>query len=530
MCLFVVCCLYVWRTRSRDSDALNPLKRGIGPMCFHRRTSSAPKILTPINAETSSILQAHLFHCKSLQYIQLNMSRSKNPPPISDHPKLNQFGRQVHSENLYLKFATDPLGQTHEDSIQIRIDIVSDTVQKCGFTSIYDAALVTARQAADSHRKTQQRNDLREFADSGGMTDLYRLSRSIYHANGTSSKQQEHHQQFITENVTEILSREVKDINSCEELRKETKDFTPEFLSSFSFSNVYNTVQKKAPVLITVLDSLIGSDASSEVVYEDEEEFPEPKSIARHRLIICSIAILLSNGPFNIVQSFFGYWLYSNRTSKRVITIMNHIGLSMSFNTILRCLRSQADEIMKILKKLCDLDHAFQIVFDNVNWCRDVRYERLHNQTGFASAIAAFVLIPWNRRPMFTHADIRNEEALTLTIQDFFPLQEHLIILRASFRYSLFSVLKAFGEANDLPPLSFKIDAPEVEKLDPIHKSTIHCFPLLDLNEAKMGEMAEALRRMRRYVGMSDIQTSENIILFKGDLLTVRNTRYVLPI
>jgi len=459
------------------------------------------------------------------------MPHSKNPPSVLHHLNVNQFDREVNSENMFLKLAKDDLGKTHEPSVQLLLDSVSENVKKCGFASIYDAALAAAKQAAKSNRKSQQRNDLREFADSGGMAELYRFSRSIYHANGTPSEQQEHHQQLVTESVAKILSHEVENLKSCKELRKGVKDFKPELLSSFSVSEVYTTIQKKAPVLISLFDSLMGSQPSPEIVDKDElQEFPEPESNGRHRHIVCSIAILLSNGPCNIVQSFFGYWLYSSRVPKRVIVIMNHIGLSVSFSTILRFLNSQAEEVIEILKKLCSRGNAFQIVFDNVNWCMDVRYERLHNQVGFASAIAAFVVIPSIPRPMFTHADIRTVEALTLTLLDFLPLKEHVTTLFASFRHSLFSVLKAFGEANDLPPLSFKINEPEVEKLDPSHKPTIHCMPLLDLNETNSGDMAEAIRRMRSYVGMSDSQASENKILFKGDLMTVRYTRYALPI
>jgi len=449
--------------------------------------------------------------------------------PRMPRTKVNQFGREVSSENLFLKHATDPMQQAHEESIHLRLDTLYEAAKAAGFASLNEAILLDARQAATTPRKSRRRSAWRQFADSGGMAELYRLSRCMHHANGAPSKQQEHHRQLVAESVAEILRKEVKDIKSCKELNKGPEDFTPEFLASFSFSEVYTTIQKKAPVMIALLDSLMGSDdASPEASDADDlQGVPEPVSHARHRRVVCSIAILLSNGPCNIVQAFFGYWLYSAGTSKRVIIIMNHIGLSVSYTTILRFLRSQADEVMKILRKLGDLGYAFQIVFDNVNWQMDVRYERLHNQVGFASGIAAFILIPWLLQKMFTHADIRAEEALTLTLADFLPLQHHITTLLASIRYSLFSVLKEFGEANDLPPLSFKIDAPEVEKLDPSHKPTIHCLPLIDLNEAKTDEIAEAIGRIRKYVGMSDRQTCENIILFKGDYMTVNNSRYV---
>lgn len=46
--------------------------------------------------------------------------------------------------------ATDLLGDFHPESVQLRLDRISDSVKEAGYTSIFDAALEAARMAVGS--------------------------------------------------------------------------------------------------------------------------------------------------------------------------------------------------------------------------------------------------------------------------------------------------------------------------------------------------------------------------------------------
>lgn len=301
-----------------------------------------------------------------------------------------------------------------------------------------------------------------------------------------------HHNELIIQHTLEIIRHEMSNLNSCKDLRIKPSEFNPILLVTFSFNEIYQKMQQCAPNVILLLESLMSGDSAAlhtsslDSESEDNDEIPDTSASAQIRKIVIALSILLSAGSLNFVHSFFSYYLYASRMEVRIIIILNHIGISMSRSHVGRILEQQANQIRQTLRRLSFLGIAFQISFDNINWLNDIRYERLHNQNNFASAITGFILIPnlKLRHPMFTHSDIRSENVQQLIILDFLPSDKDDDILSKSFRYSIFSILKSFAKVLDLKLPSLNIDHPDVTSLDPNLKPEIYIFPLLDLDES----------------------------------------------
>ena len=139
--------------------------------------------------------------------------------------------------------ATDSLGASHPESIQLRLEKVSDSVKEAEYTSIFHAALEAARMVIASDRKELGPLELREFINSGDMSKLYNLSYSVRHINRLPPEQEAQHTQLVTDTVAQIFQKEWHCLILCNALRMSLSSFTPGFVSSFSFDDIYETIQ-----------------------------------------------------------------------------------------------------------------------------------------------------------------------------------------------------------------------------------------------------------------------------------------------
>ena len=490
-------------------------------------TSMHPKASIPMTSETP--LQRKRANTSSDQ-----PPRVKRPRSAPDDTFLpTRRGKRAHSfdqpqrpkrariapEDYFMPIATDSLGDSHPESIQLRLDKVSDSVKEAGYNSIFHAALEAARCATTSDRKDSGRRELREFVNSGELNELYNLSHSVRHINRLPPEEKVLHTQLVTDPAAQIFKKEWNVLTKCHALRISLSEFNPGFISSFSFDDLYETVQKCAPTLVSLLESF-NPDLSPEAV-----ESRQTAIRRRRRRALTSITALLAGSSLTTVQTFVTYYLYASRVPKRVFNILNSLGISSSYTTLMRIVDQQAKEVRRILKGVAARGQAIQISFDNINWQNDVRYMRLHNWVSVGSGIAGYVLIAAKFTPMFPRSAVNYDAAKDLTLRDFLPSEADQNILLEAFRSSFFEVVKSFTKSLKLPAPTVDIPSPTVSPLDSTLRPEIHTLPLYDLNETLMDEMIQVLYRIQKDIGLSEEQVQKNIILFKGDLLTIINTR-----
>jgi hypothetical protein len=60
----------------------------------------------------------------------------------------------------------------------------------------------------------------------------------------------------------------------------------------------------------------------------------------------------------------------------------------------------------------------------------------------------------------------------------------------------------------------------------PIQQTQVLTLPVFDNNEAKIGEITTIVRGITQRMGFTAAELEDDKIIFTGDFLTVRNTRY----
>src|SRR5438876_11738436 len=116
----------------------------------------------------------------------------KRPNTSSDQLRRSKRPRSA-PDDYFMPTATDSFGLSHPESVQLRLDKVSESVKEAGYISIYHAALEAARVAVKSDRRMSGRVELREFVNSGDMSELYNLSHSVHNINRLPAEQQSLH-------------------------------------------------------------------------------------------------------------------------------------------------------------------------------------------------------------------------------------------------------------------------------------------------------------------------------------------------
>ena len=137
-----------------------------------------------------------------------------------------------------------------------------------------------------------------------------------------------------------------------------------------------------------------------------------------------------------------------------------------------------------------------------------------------------FQTVACKRLPLFNKTDIRNTAIQNLTARKVIPTLNDAAILRISFVSLIADVVERYIKetGGTIEHLGFAM--PSCSPLDPKESRDIHTLPTEDLNEGVIKDMVDILRNIQETIGLSETQAKENILLFYGDYLTVRNIRY----
>jgi hypothetical protein len=481
---------------------------------------------------------------------------------MANMARVNSFGRQVHGHYVE-SYALDDLGDTDPQAIEWRIEELRDKANEMRFTSIFDAIVVIAQSS-----KPQIRREFATFVKEGGLHDLFSLSHRAGYFKSSLQNESPFTESLLrgdtstdSSNLVETedtsvfvsdseplgqgypqLSNIVVDtaiaiikkewISLCQHssMKKPMREFDDSYIESFSFHNIYHQMQSLSPSLFRVLEALIPSKQDANLDTSQPGKTKEQKHQRRRkRQIVIAVSILgnLSNKQFNVVQGFLGYYLYACRVSSRVFPIFNHLGITPSIDGVRRALKSHADARRELLKSLGATGKAFQISFDNAALQYNVRYERLNNRGGFKVDTVGFVALPHEDNEMeeFKRLDADYKRVASLSVIDFIPSEDDSKYLREASRSMLFDVIKRFCQSNDLSVPNLTFSMPSIDPLDPKKSAKILTLPAYDKDEGKINDIIDIHYSIKNDIGLSGEQVETNLQLFKGDYMTIHNSR-----
>jgi hypothetical protein len=192
----------------------------------------------------------------------------------------------------------------------------------------------------------------------------------------------------VFENVIAEMTREAEVIRQDKQCHIGSKGVTPEFIHAFSFQSLGRRFAALAPTLWRLVCSLGDIDQDTVNQYlksppdgpgeleetEEEESNSEvrpnkKKSKAKEKvlaaiMVIAELAFTRSRNC-NAAQMMIGYYLFSTRTGKRVMGVLNHLGISVSYDTVRRALQANAEEVQALITRRARQD-PIALTYDNL--------------------------------------------------------------------------------------------------------------------------------------------------------------------
>ena len=93
-----------------------------------------------------------------------------------------------------------------------------------------------------------------------------------------------------------------------------------------------------------------------------------------------------------VLPDMRGYFLFASNTAKRCIEVLRRLSISVLYETIISALRRNGEASLKQLSE--EIRHRrFFVSFDNMNFFRNVRDQRVHNHAHQVNYTAGFVCV-----------------------------------------------------------------------------------------------------------------------------------------
>ncbi|TMC24704.1 MAG: hypothetical protein E6J34_00115 [Chloroflexi bacterium] len=213
----------------------------------------------------------------------------------------------------------------------------------------------------------------------------------------------------ICQLATKFLTQELDKFIFIGELIQPSTTITPETLTKFSIHTLSETMMKGAPLLSRLFQALVSDDkvntAEKSMFDEEKEGFAEKclsktaqrewRERQRTNRWIMSLSIICyaKIQKVNLQQQVMGYYLMSGNTPKRVFEVLHQLGMSVSYSSVVRTMKTIAKAAMEVLQRIPTEYPQFWTSKDNMDFMARVRDQRLDHQGALLHYSAGYVAI-----------------------------------------------------------------------------------------------------------------------------------------
>jgi hypothetical protein len=233
----------------------------------------------------------------------------------------------------------------------------------------------------------------------------------------------------------------------------------------------------------------------------------------------------------NLQQMIMGYYLVSANTPKRVLTVLHQLGITVSYKSVVRAMKTIADASMQLFRKIPVKHPHFWFSQDNMDFAARVRDQRLDHQGELMHYCAGYVAINHvgMTGSMLTADDIDMDRALDICARDILPSESDVKWLQNGTHFALYSVLHLYCEdsmtyisksGTQLQPVKLWVD-----HQIPRQKTHVWTLPVYARNEADLLQMCGLLRDIMTTLGLRADEMTGMKIFSNGDLYTVLKER-----
>jgi hypothetical protein len=217
---------------------------------------------------------------------------------------------------------------------------------------------------------------------------------------------------------------------------------------------------------------------------------------------------------------------------------MHRFGLTVSYETILKALRYNAEASRHLLRKVVKQGRFF-ISFDNMNFYRNVRDQRIHNRSHQVNYTAGYICVmdcrcspdPDCECGALPQESIDHRAARLLCFEDFDIDSEDETYLRDSACH-LFGVVlnRHFGKpmGKQIDPETrhprYSVPPPPLAHIRVNEKRAhVMTFQTLDMDESSISGTIDILKALLDELGIDSDDVDDRKVMLHGDYLTVRN-------
>ena len=429
-------------------------------------------------------------------------------------------GSTQHTVRRPANYYTEALfGADEHEAITVKLADLWQSLQRLQFGSVFDAALSAA----------QVGEDVVAFVESGRLSKLY-VSYRKFRPQRSGPLPPEFLRQMCAP-IVDIYNAEWQQLTGKSTLFKHSLNkFSPEYVTEFNIESLYRAMDATTPCFVDLLRTVIPERPAAGTGSEMMEIETQIAS-AQHRHIVTVMSVLgnARTRNFNALQGHVGYYLFACRVPKRVISVLNKLGLCPSYNGLLEAIKGTAEQALANLRQVAVSNTAIQISYDNCSYSANKRDLRIFNYGGCVIATARYVLVPTEcaSSPMLSISDRNYNQITDIELADILPTRESAWVIANASRHMITTSLMGFTKAHGTSMCKLKSQFPVRRRLDTHATLNIMTLPTYPLNEGIINELIRVIHRVADDIGLSRKQREENLIMFKGDLATVFHNRYM---
>jgi hypothetical protein len=95
----------------------------------------------------------------------------------------------------------------------------------------------------------------------------------------------------------------------------------------------------------------------------------------RKTALISEKCALFRSRNGNAMQTLIGYYLYAARSGRRAINVLNRLGITLSYSSVLKSLENNAHQSAQAIRNRAKAGLPMLVTYDNLNWYQKVRNE-----------------------------------------------------------------------------------------------------------------------------------------------------------
>ncbi|KAF8070439.1 hypothetical protein FPV67DRAFT_1487410 [Lyophyllum atratum] len=345
----------------------------------------------------------------------------------------------------------------------------------------------------------------------------------------------------ITRKAAQIMVKESTTAYHDKTLRFSSSGLDIPYLTTdFGIKTIQQSYAKLLPCLSFLLHALLTAENDYER-RNDTEKMGKEKMAGKLVVVIISMLLFFRNRATNAFQLVMGVFLASSGASRRIIDTFNHMGLSVSYQTVQNALKTLSEDAkLQARNFVTKSGRLWGVVYDNINFTLRTASQRIDSGTRQlnATTIAVFSLPVHFTLSVYSAAlSIVERKKLAgarrkLKRDDLLPTAAKQEQVMAAFKHAIRTILLTHTPGRMRRKRKTKTLRKHTQSLKPCIRQLGHdkteFFPLPALNEEEAsvpGTIRVVEKIFTSLLGLACELVEVELRLLVGDWLTIRNLR-----